>query len=146
MLMVTFNANKKKHIRQNAFTVVELIVVIVVIGILASVAIVSYSDSQKRAQKSTFDANAQQVKLKLGDYMTDNNKYPVTKSEVVTYLSSTGSTSLSTEFNKSVYSYAPTTNSGGVCSTTVACEKYTITVAKSGWNGSASDTNITVTP
>lgn len=146
--MLTFTSKNKqaKRFHRKAFTVVELIVVIVVIGILASVAIVSYGESQKRAQKSSYESNAQQVKLRLGDYFTDNNKYPVTKSDIVTYLSSTGSTSLSTEFSKAAYVYVPRTNTDAGCSTTVSCEKYTITVAKTNWRGGSTDEDVTVRP
>lgn len=146
MLTLTKKSKQTKRNHRKGFTVIELIVVIAVIGILASITVVSYGESQKRAQKSSYESNAQQVKLRLGDYFTDNNKYPVTKSDIVTYLSSTGSTSLSTEFSKAAYTYAPTTNTGVACSTTVPCEKYTITVAKTNWRGGSTDADIIVTP
>lgn len=146
--MLTLNTLpiQTKHTFQKGFTIVELIVIIVVIGILASIATVSYSGSQKRAQKSAFDASAQQVKLKLGDYFTDKNKYPLDKTEIDTYLKDTGSTSLATEFAKPAYAYYPTTNANGACSATVACEKYRITVTKINWSGGSSDTDINVYP
>lgn len=131
-----------KYSRQAGFTIVELIVIIAVIGILAAIGIASYAGVQNRAKKSTFDSNAQQIKLKLGEYMTDKNGYPRTGADVIQYLSDTGATALATEASSGVYQYAPT----GCPAAPGLCTGYTITVAKSVWGGGASDTNIVVSP
>lgn len=117
-------------------TVVELIVVIVVIGILATISFVSYSQVRRDAQKSSYEATAQQIKLKLSQHYTDNNYYPRLKSNVQTYLTSVNSDSaLVTEFAKSEYAYTAYTNSAATtaCSTNAACQFYRITVNKSNW-------------
>ncbi len=138
------------------FTVVELIVVIVVIGILAAVAIVSYSGVQNRASKSTYEAAAQQVKLKLGEHFTDKNYYPNAKGttgtagSVLKYLSDIGSTTLATDFGNAAYTYgAWKTSIKDACDNlTVAtqCGYYEISVPVSAWKGSASDTAILIKP
>ena len=141
----------------SGFTIVELIIVITVIGILASIAIVSYSGSQNRAKKSSFEATAQQVKLKLGDHLTDKNNYPSTKGasvstndSVLKYLNDSGSPTLATDFNKTtsasaaIFSYTPSPS--GCNNSTTMCTSYTITVTKDKWSGAASDSNITVSP
>ena len=145
MLTFTPSANQGKRPRFKGFTIVELIVVITVIGILSSIAIVSYSGSQQRAKRNTYDSNAQQVKIKLGDYFTDKNTYPVQKSDITSYLTSTGSTTLSTEFTKSDYVYTPLKSDGTTCAA-IPCDKYTITVSKTLWNGGSTDSNVSVTP
>ena len=124
----------------SGFTIVELIVVIAVIGILASIAIVSYSGSQNRAKKSSFEANAQQVKLKLGDYMTDKNGYPRTKADVQAYLDTLNNPTLKTEFDKTAYTYV----ASGCGTAPALCDSYTITVAGTNW--SASSESVTVQP
>ena len=127
---------------KSGFTIVELIVVITVIGILAAIGITSYAGMQNRAKKSSFESNAQQLKLKLGEYMTDKNGYPRTGADVLQYLNDTGATALATEASSGLYQYVPT----GCPAAPGLCTGYTITVAKSAWNGDAADTNIVVSP
>lgn len=136
---------RTKQSTNRGFTIVELITIIAVIGILATIGIISWSGAQNRAKKSSFQASAEQVKLKLGEYFTDKNRYPANQADVATYLGDIGSGTLKTEFEKSAYQYTATPPS---CATTGGdpCTSYTITVPKSNWNGDAADTNITVSP
>lgn len=137
-----------KQTDKRGFTIVELIIVIVVVGILAAIVIASYSGTRNRAEKSSYDSHAQQVKLKLGEYFTDNNRYPGTKADVVSYLNSINSSSLATELGKVEYTYAATPAAPTQCTTSgaVLCTSYTITVAKSNWGGGSSDTDVVVNP
>lgn len=63
--------------RRSGFTLVELIIVIIVIGVLASIVIVSYNGSQDRARTASM-ANGVELYLKaLALYATDNHGYPI---------------------------------------------------------------------
>lgn len=134
---------RRTHTNSRGFTIVELITVVAVIGILASIGIISWSGARNRAERESYSTNAQQVKLKLGEYYTDNNRYHASKAEVVAYLNDVGSTTLGTEFSKSEYSYVP---SPGGCATSggTACSTYTITVSASNWSNAGGD--VVVTP
>lgn len=55
------NMFMKKFNRQKGFTIVELLIVIVVIGILAAITIVSYSGIQQRARLSTATSEISQL-------------------------------------------------------------------------------------
>lgn len=66
------------RIKQQGFTIVELLIVIVIIGILAAITIIAYNGIQSRAQLASLQSDlsnaAQQMKL----FQTDNGTYPAT--------------------------------------------------------------------
>lgn len=137
---------------QRGFTITELIIVITVIGILATIGLISYSGYRVRAAKSSVESTAQQVKVKLGEYYTDNNGYPKTKADIVTYLNSINAQSTATAFNTTKNGvdmvYTPTTDTGTSCTTGTpppACAKYTITIAPAYWGGASGDPAVSVT-
>lgn len=133
---------------KRGFTLVELIIIIAVIGILASIGIVSYSGYRQRAAKTAADSTVQQTKLKLGEYFTDNNKYPVNTAAVTSYLTSIGQSTLSSELSTIVTGGGTYVASPASCDNSASnpCTGYTITVPKTYWNGGSTDTNIIVTP
>lgn len=53
--------NKRWGLKQKGFTIVELLIVIVVIGILAAIVIVAYSGVQDRARTSKINADMQSL-------------------------------------------------------------------------------------
>lgn len=62
--------------RQSGFTIVELLIVIVVIGILAAITIVAYNGIQERSsQARTVSALSQYAKA-VSAYAVDNSEYP----------------------------------------------------------------------
>ena len=74
----------KHYSRQPAFTIVELLIVIVVIAILAAISIAAYTNIQQRA-KNTAIINAASQSLKMIEaYVAANGTYPVTWSTCVT--------------------------------------------------------------
>ena len=133
---------------KKGFTIVELLVVISVIGILAGIGLVSYSGSQNRAKKESFNATAQQAKLKLAEFYTDNNRYPDGGGAVLSYFNANGSESLaSTIASSGQYDYQPRTRAGGICSEAARnCQTYTITVSAVNWKGVVPAENIVVRP
>lgn len=64
--------------RQSGFTVVELLVVVIVIGILAAITIVSYSGIRQRANLATLQSDLKNASTQLEVYKTTNNdSYPI---------------------------------------------------------------------
>jgi len=61
----------------SGFTIVELLIVIVVIGILAAIAIVAYNGVQTRAENAKTVAGVNQAVKLLLAYKTINGDYPV---------------------------------------------------------------------
>jgi prepilin-type N-terminal cleavage/methylation domain-containing protein len=65
---------------QRGFTIVELLIVIVVIGILAAITIVAYNGIQNRARVSSVSSALSQAAKKLAVYQVDNpDTYPADK-------------------------------------------------------------------
>ena len=58
---------------KNGFTLIELMVVIVVIGILAAMAIPNFMSMKDRAKESEVQSNAHTVQLAVEDYSVMNN-------------------------------------------------------------------------
>jgi prepilin-type N-terminal cleavage/methylation domain-containing protein len=67
---------------KNGFTIVELLIVIVVIGILAAITIVAYNGIQQRARISAATSAVAQTTKKLEAYAVDGNGYPAALSTV----------------------------------------------------------------
>lgn len=64
--------------RAHGFTIVELLIVIVVIGILAAISIVAYGNiSQKANNAATIDVAGKTLKL-IQAYVAENGTYPLT--------------------------------------------------------------------
>jgi general secretion pathway protein G len=72
-----------KHIatrsnNKNAFTLVELLVVIVIIGVLATLAIVVLGSARVKSRDARRISDIKQIQTALELYMVDHNQYPVT--------------------------------------------------------------------
>lgn len=103
----------KLKLNKKGFTIVELLIVIVIIGILATIGFVAFSGAQNKANKSKAESTLSQVKSKLGEYYATNNTYPGTKAAVKTFLESadggnntTLSTTLGDATDTTKYDYA----------------------------------------
>ncbi len=63
---------------QRGFTIVELLIVVVVIGVLAAIVIVAYNGITSSAQASTIKSDLTNALKKLEIYKIENGAYPVT--------------------------------------------------------------------
>ncbi len=75
-----------KH-RMGGFTIVELLVVIVVIGIIAGITIVSYTAITNNAKKQTAKTDAQTMAAQLTKYKSENGTFPADLSSLSNTLS-----------------------------------------------------------
>lgn len=71
-----FKNIKSKLRAERGFTIVELLIVIVVIGILATITIVAYNGVTARANKTSAQAAASSVIKKVEAYNAEESKYP----------------------------------------------------------------------
>lgn len=135
---------KKDH---QGFTIVELILVITVIAILATIGLVSWNGARSTAKQNAAKTTISKMKISLSDYFTDNNRYPVNKAAICnapTY-SVTPAGDLYTEFcvdvNQAYYLY--TASPSGCNNTSTLCTSYTLTAQKAIWGG---PTDVTLQP
>jgi len=74
----------KKQSYPSAFTIVELLVVIVVIGILASITIVSYTGITTKANIANMQSDLSNASTKLRLYQAENSILPATAADAIT--------------------------------------------------------------
>lgn len=67
---------RKKN--EEGFTIAELLIVIVVLGILAAIAIPSFTGLQKRARRAELESNGRAIVLALEMYKIEKGEYPDT--------------------------------------------------------------------
>lgn len=114
---------------EKGFTIVELLIVIVVIGILASIVIVAFNGVQNRAKTQSSQASASNVQKKIEAYNAATGSYPT----ITSYAALT--TALNGQ-NESTLA-----NSGITLGTPVNTTTTTVGI----WNCTASGTGISVT-
>lgn len=74
----------KVGIRQQGFTIVELLIVIVVIAILAAITVVAYNGIQNRANDTAVQSDLAAMAKKIKLYHAENGAYPVGGAQLAT--------------------------------------------------------------
>lgn len=76
--------NKKNQYTKSGFTLIEMLVVISLIGILAALALVSFSSVQKQARDTSRKSDLKQYQTALESYGSKNaGNYPVSGSTII---------------------------------------------------------------
>ena len=80
VLVIYSNIMKKNN---KGFTLIELLVTITIIGILASIGLVSYRSVSERSRNARREADLSQIRSALELYRSDTNNYPSSTGDLV---------------------------------------------------------------
>lgn len=135
--------------KQGGFTIIELLIVIIVIGILATLVITTFSGIQRNARNRTREADTNALHSQVEFYYGQNGVYPTLANmndatwrdtnlkgldaEALKDPSGTASTLVGTPAANS-YAYQPLTEGDAACDNASAgdCAKYTLTATYEG--------------
>lgn len=71
--------------QQEGFTLVELMIVVVILGILAGIGVQQYNDFREQAEKAVDDANKKMIRNAIELYRAINGSYPANIEALVGY-------------------------------------------------------------
>jgi prepilin-type N-terminal cleavage/methylation domain-containing protein len=141
---------KKRNLGNKGFTIVELLIVIVVIGILALLVITTYSGIQAKARNAKRQTDIQSVQTQLEAFFSQNGYYPslgnmndaswlntnMKSLDTIALTDPSNPTSSKTLHDGPIakqYSYEVTNSSGASCEgDDTTCAKYTLTADYEG--------------
>lgn len=118
---------KKLLSNQKGFTIIELLVVIVIIGILVALLLPNLFSAQQRARDAERKNDLKTVQQQLEAYYSDNNFYPEGMGELETdgYIDELPE---DPQAPTKTYAYAAADDSGAACTTAAEdCVSYTLT-------------------
>jgi prepilin-type N-terminal cleavage/methylation domain-containing protein len=134
--------------KQHGFTIVELLIVIVVIGILAALVITTFTGIQQKARNTERTTDIKALHGQVEAYYAQNGKYPTLANLNDTTWRAANMKGLDAEALKDPkgsaqtlvgapaadgYSYAVTASDGTACdNTTKDCAQYTLTATYEG--------------
>ena len=143
--------------KEQGFTIVELLIVIVVIGILAALVVTTFTGIQQKARNTERQTDIKAIHGQVEAYYAQNGRYPTLANMNDATFRSANMKGLDDEALKdpkganntlagaaaaNVYSYAVTDSGGGACDNSTAdCAEYTLTATYEG-GGTFEKTNL----
>ncbi len=76
-MSITLSIIKDVTMNQKAFTLIELLIVVAIIGILAAIAVPNFLNAQIKARIARVEADHKAITTAMEAYMIDHNSYPI---------------------------------------------------------------------
>lgn len=160
--MISLKKNKEQ-----GFTIVELLIVIVVIGILAAIVITTYSGIQAKARNAKRETDIQSLQTQIEAFYSQNQYYPSLTdmnssawratnmksldasamqdpswSSSNTACTVSGAPTLLTTSQSGCYGYAPTASGASCEAADTTCNQYTLTASMEQGVGTYTKANL----
>jgi general secretion pathway protein G len=74
--MTNVDANRNRRINQDGFTLIEIMVVILILGLLATIVVQSLRGAADKAKRTKAQADISEIKTALDRFYLDNGFYP----------------------------------------------------------------------
>lgn len=81
--MVAFAPSRTRRRREHGFTLIELMIVMVIIGILAAIAVPMYVQSVRHAREAVLREDLRTLRSAIDSYTVDKQKAPQTLDDLV---------------------------------------------------------------
>ncbi len=136
-----------KKLSQKGFTIVELLIVIVIIGILAALVFVQFNNTQSKARDAERKADLRQLAGKLAEANAEDGSYPLGDvTSLCTTLEGVPADTCEDPQASGAYTYTPQVVGTPTTTCTVAgdCTGYTLTATLENEEGTPPSTTYTV--
>jgi general secretion pathway protein G len=94
---------KRRHKGENGFTLIEIMVVILILGLLATLVVQSLRGATDKAKRTKAMADIAEMKTALDRYYIDNGSYPTTDQGLQALVSPPGSGNIPTNYEEGGY-------------------------------------------
>ncbi|MCC6239299.1 MAG: type II secretion system major pseudopilin GspG [Phycisphaerales bacterium] len=72
------NGNNRRRVLRRGFTLMELLLVLVILGVLAALVIPKFTGRSEQARETAAKADIASIKLAINTFEIDNGRYPTT--------------------------------------------------------------------
>ncbi len=77
-MMTMNNGNNRRRVLRRGFTLMELLLVLVILGVLAALVIPKFTGRSEQARETAAKADIASIKLAINTFEIDNGRYPTT--------------------------------------------------------------------